>query len=413
MSRGTPTKDIQIAQVGNPNVGKSTIFNALTGAHQHTGNWPGKTVSVAKGRFRMDGDDYILVDLPGAYSLLSRSEEETVTVEFVTSGQAACTIVVCDATCLERTLGLALQMMELTDDVILCVNLMDEAEKKGIRVDTSQLARLLGVPVVATCAGKRQGMELLRKAVRQVASGEVNPAPLRVLPQECRDLRGQTQEQSDQIAAALRCRAEQLAKRCVTAPAAAIKPAQGADRILLHRVWGKVVMLGLLLVIFWLTIEGANYPSQWLQSGFDALGGLLARALSGLPTFWRGMLLDGMYATVARVVSVMLPPMAIFFPLFTVLEDLGYLPRVAFLLDRRFCQCGACGKQALTTCIDYMILFIRALYIHHTRGFYNYCEQKPSPGRGLPFPAGFALILRIDRHGRALQARGPCPRSGQ
>ncbi len=355
MKRQEDTKAIQIALAGNPNVGKSTIFNGLTGAHQHTGNWPGKTVSVAQGRFSFAGTDYILVDLPGTYSLLSRSEEENVAVEFVTSGVAACTVVVCDATCLERTIGLALQMMELTDNVVLCVNLMDEAAKKSIMVNTRSLSKQLGIPVIATAAGKQAGFDALCRVVAQVADGSLKPQPVRILPPDGNGLRGKTEQESDQIAAALHCRARQLAQNCVTLPEKGIAPVQRADRILLHRVWGKVVMLGLLLGIFWLTIEGANYPSAWLQAGFDTVGRWLSTLLrrSGLPEFWRGLLLDGMYGTVARVVSVMLPPMAIFFPLFTILEDLGYLPRVAFLLDRQFSRCGACGKQALTTCMGF------------------------------------------------------------
>lgn len=340
--------EASIALIGNPNVGKSTIFNALTGAHQHTGNWPGKTVAVARGHCQ--GTAYTLVDLPGTYSLLSRSEEETIAVEFVQSGQAACTVVVCDATCLERTLSLALQMMELTDRIVVCVNLLDEAQKQSIAIDLPKLARLLGVPVVGTSAGKTEGLERLRQTMQDVAEGKTIPKPLRILQNQ--GLHGRTEAESDQIAMALRLRAKQLVESCASG-IAQTAPHSKLDAIVLHPIWGKAVMAALLLMVFWLTIEGANVPSRWLQSGFDALGSFLQKACAWLPELWRSVLLDGVYATAARVVAVMLPPMAIFFPLFTILEDFGYLPRAAFLLDRPFCRCGACGKQALTTCMGF------------------------------------------------------------
>ena len=326
-----------IALAGNPNVGKSTLFNALTGLRQHTGNWPGKTVAVAQGEYTHHGRRFLLVDLPGTYSLNAHSAEEEIARDFLVGGQADATVVVCDATCLERSLMFALQVMEQVERVVLCVNLMDEAHSHGIRVDLACLARQLQVPVVGTCAGRGEGLEELMEEVEYLS----HPNSTHTNKQEERT--------ADQRAA--------LAERCVAMAVSKERedPLAGQrrlDRMLTARRTGIPIMLGMLGVVLWITIEGANVPSQLLSDGLFAFGEVLRGTLTevGAPLAMTGLLIDGIYRVLAWVVGVMLPPMAIFFPLFTLLEDLGYLPRVAFMLDHAFCKAGACGKQSLTMC---------------------------------------------------------------
>lgn len=333
-----------IALAGNPNVGKSTLFNALTGLNQHTGNWPGKTVELAQGECTYHGEQYRLVDLPGTYSLVSCSPEEQIAGAFLASGQADCTVAVCDATCLERSLILALQVLRLQKKTVVCVNLMDEAQRAGKRVDIRQLERLLGVPVVATSAGDGEGIDHLMDAVRGVCEGFLPTAPNV----------GTGENDADEIVRQTVAQAQMLSEQTVRKKEnAAPDLTERLDRILLHKWSGRICMLLLLLGVFWLTMEGANYPSAGLQWCLDRLGQLLRSALNaiGIPAVVVAALMDGIYCTAARVVAVMLPPMAIFFPLFTILEDFGYLPRVAFLMDERFRRAGACGKQSLTLCM--------------------------------------------------------------
>ena len=172
--------DYVVALAGNPNTGKSTVFNSLTGLRQHTGNWPGKTVTRAEGGFEYGDDRFKLVDLPGTYSLLSTTLDEEIARDFILFGQPDVTVVVVDATRLERNLNLALQVMEITERVVICLNLMDEAERHGLEVDDRRLARDLGVPVVPASARYGQGLDELVRTIHQVASGELRPKPRRV-----------------------------------------------------------------------------------------------------------------------------------------------------------------------------------------------------------------------------------------
>lgn len=319
-----------VAFAGNPNVGKSTLFNALTGLRQHTGNWSGKTVGVAVGTLRQN-TQIQLVDLPGTYSMDGTSEDERLAADYIRQGQADCVVVVCDGSCLARNLILALEIIAHSQRVVLCVNLMDEARGRGIWIDKEKLSRLTGVPVVLTAAGHRQGLDALLEEIFRTLG---KPPQLQ-------------KHWENPIEAA-----NEIAKNCTERTNHNKENWRlTLDKILVSRRRGVPILVMLLFFIIWLTIWGANYPAALLEQLFDGGYGLLKSVTAFLPWWLGGILIDGIYRTTTQVIAVMLPPMAIFFPLFTLLEDIGYLPRMAFLLDRPMSRCGGCGKQALTMCM--------------------------------------------------------------
>ena len=508
--------DVLVALAGNPNVGKSTVFNALTGLRQHTGNWPGKTIVRAEGAFAHRGARVKIVDLPGTYSLQAGSADEEVAREFLLFGRPDVTVAVVDATRLERNLNLVLQILDVTGRVVVYVNLMDEARRHGIAVDPQRLERELGVPVVAGAARSSTGIDALLDAAHGVATGRTRTRPFRLAQQAPGieqavaslaaaveqafpgvpssrwvaqrllnaddavaeavrsgelgrlgdDPAGAPRPQNADDAGAQAARAGENADASAEAvrsgepgrlgddPAGAPRPQNAADadaqtagtgenadasaeavrsgepgrprgdgtgawatvppsaaraavldtaqrlrwdvpadfhdrltertyaaahdvaaraevrglrkagpdvdrvldRLLTNRWLGFPLMLAILAAVFWITIEGANVPSGLLaalliDAAHPALGSLGDAA--GLPWWLSGFLFDGVYLATAWVVAVMLPPMAIFFPIFTLLEDFGYLPRVAFNLDALFRRAGAHGKQALTMCMGF------------------------------------------------------------
>lgn len=401
-----------IALAGNPNTGKSTVFNALTGLHQHTGNWPGKTVVTARGEFRHNGRENVLVDLPGTYSLFAASVEEEVARNFICFGNSDAVIVVADATCLERNLNLVFQIMELTDNVVLCVNLIDEAKKKNIVIDRQALEAELGIPVVLCAAKKGVGIKELKEAAYQVASGRLEPKPRTVVYDACIEQKIQSLQQlmegkisginsrwlalriidgdpglldsilsnvkeesleevreiinlssaqddkrtiRDTVSEQIYKQAEQIRDKCVKEAKVKSKRDRIIDNYITSRLFGIPLMLMTLALVFWITIIGANVPSQLLADFLFGIEDKLTLWFNSMnaPVWLHGILILGLYRTLAWVVSVMLPPMAIFFPLFTILEDLGYLPRVAFNLDHLFKKACAHGKQCLTMCMGF------------------------------------------------------------
>ncbi|MBQ3614674.1 MAG: ferrous iron transport protein B [Anaerotignum sp.] len=345
-------KRLRIALAGNPNTGKSTVFNALTGLKQHTGNWSGKTVGNAVGYFSLHDWQADLYDLPGIYSLFSESAEERAAKEFICYEAPDITVVVLDATSLERNLPLGLQIMELTKNVVFCLNLMDEAKKKGIAIDHEQLQKITGVPVISMAARSGVGLTELKRLLLGIAEGHRRIVPRGIDWSFTPDTEEgyHSEKFREERSLAFLERAEEICEKVVQKKETKDRFTEGLDKIMLSPKTGIPLMLLLLGAVFWITVAGANVPSDLLMRAMNHWGKVLRGGLVslGTPLWLESLLMDGVYLTVSWVTAVMLPPMAIFFPLFTLLEDFGLLPRIAFNLDGLFQKAGAHGKQALT-----------------------------------------------------------------
>lgn len=336
--------------MGNPNVGKSTIFNILTGLKQHTGNWAGKTVELATGKLENNGVEYTLVDLPGTYSLLHNSPEEQVTREFIEKGDFNCILIVASAASLERNLLLTLETLHITSKAILCLNLCDEAENKGIVIDTDELSLQLGIPVVSTSAKKSKGIKELRSTLFKVCEGEVNTysvSNIRALP-DLSDTEGITHE-ATKLAEAISRFTVKKKGRCYS------ETDRRLDKIFTSKLTGIPIMVLIFAFVFWVTAYGANYPSQLLSNILFTLKDAFVKFCTelGIHNVITSFLFDGVYTTGAWVVSVMLPPAVIFFSLFALVEDSGYLPRLVFNLDKLFQKFGSSGKMAITMLLGF------------------------------------------------------------
>lgn len=335
-------KSKKVLLMGNPNVGKSTVFNEITGMHQHTGNWTGKTVDSAIGKYYYKYNNYELIDLPGTYSLIASSKEEEVAGNYLLNENYDCVVIVIDATLLQRNLMLFYQIFDITSKVVVLLNLCDEAKKRNIEIDKNILQNLLGVPVIKATARSGKGINELLEEIHLVVTNEEDYYTKRSVDIDKID--------TDNILE----KAQFVSSKAIkTVPSKKEKRDEILDKILLGKYTSIPIMLLIFGLILFITIRLSNYPSEFLSDIFSKFEVFLSNKMtdSGISPILISLLVDGMLKVLLWVIAVMLPPIVIFFPLFSLLEDFGILPRFAFNLDSPFEKCNACGKQALTTCM--------------------------------------------------------------
>lgn len=395
---------LRVALAGNPNVGKSTLFNILTGLHQHVGNWPGKTVEKKEGRCRLDACVLECVDLPGTHSLTAHSAEELIARDYIVKENPDVVVVIVDASDIERNFYLVAQVLELTNRVVIALNMMDLAAIKGYRIFPERLAQALGVPVVPLVARRAEGVQSLLEAIIAVGTGSVVPRPapidyLRAKPvlaalrealdgdrlpgyspewlalklldgdEEIERLTHQALDVSSTerihsllrehehgpavladaryawIGEILRAGMERPARSVITAT-------DRIDHIVTHRFLGLPLLLGIFAAVFWITFNISQPISHWIDQGTTALSSATARWLAPGPDWLSALLAEGVIPGMGGVLTFF-PVIAIFFLFLGVLEDTGYMARAAFVMDRIMHALGLHGKAFLSLMVGY------------------------------------------------------------
>ena len=407
----TNSNNKKIALIGNPNVGKSTVFNALTNLNQHTGNWTGKTVDLAYGKLKYNMNTYTIIDLPGTYSLSSNSKEEELSRDFISFNDVDLIVIILDSTMLERNLNLTYQILQTNCNVLICLNLNDEALKKKIYIDDLKLFNILKVPIIKLNANNKKNIDSLIKLIIKNVNKNSNNTRI-IYKDKIESLINKVKINLDKYNKSVKNRffAIKLLENNKDYNELVYKylnlsenkknsinnilsicnsyininnidyeyeitstiinnsnytfnkvcnkkeyKIPKIDKLLTSRLFGPLIMILFLIVILWITIIGANFPSKILAILLSKLNDIFLNILTTIkvPYIIIDFIINGILKTLFWVISVMLPPMAIFFPLFTLLEDVGFLPRIAFNLDKLFKKAKCHGKQSLSMCMGF------------------------------------------------------------